>query len=98
MIANNDLIFESPDNGKTIYKREFGKSNNNTIIKELDYPSGPPDSSGNVPNYYFSEVSNHPKNQALWFSIRNKAMTNLELNELLEQAVVLYKLLKDDYK
>lgn len=45
--------------------------------------------------YKNNEITNHPKNTSLWFSIRAAAHTNLELRRMLEEIVVYYKLITD---
>ena len=84
MITNQDhnIIYESPDGGETIYSRVAGDYNieNRKIIKKL----------------WEDECSNHPVNLQLWYNIRNEALTNPGLHELLEQAITFYKLSKED--
>jgi len=72
-------IFESPDKGETVYKREEG-----SLDREL---------------FSISEKKKSIHEQLmedkLWGEIRRKAKTNAALNDILNQAIMVYNLIKD---
>jgi hypothetical protein len=74
------------DDSKTIFKRLAGSLDNRVKIYDSPYHEF----------YITNPVSNHPGNEQLWFSVRNEAATNLQLREMLEQAITFYKLSKED--
>jgi hypothetical protein len=79
---DNNVIYESPDGGDTIYSRTFGDYSiaNRKLIKRP----------------WEDECSNHLVNDQLWYNIRNDAITNSGLHELLEQAITFYRLSKEE--
>jgi hypothetical protein len=68
------LIFESPDQGKTVYAREFGHMDRNLI-------------KGNPTDPY--------EHIYLWHDIVYAAQDNPALREVLDQAIMIYKLSKE---
>lgn len=72
-------IYESPDGGKTVYSREFGKqeriqeSINNEVVEAID----------------------HIRNELLWNNIHAEAKTNIALQNALDHAIMIYKLSKE---
>jgi hypothetical protein len=73
-------IFESPDQGETIYKREMG-----SLDRELVSISEKKKS-----------MYEQLKEDKLWGEIRRKAKTNVALNDILNQAIMVYNLIKDE--
>ena len=73
-------IFESPDQGETIYKREMG-----SLDRELVSISEKKKS-----------MYEQLKEDKLWGEIRRKAKTNVALNDILNQAIMFYNLIKDE--
>ena len=69
-------IFESPDGGETVYVREPG-SNQRQLHKESEKKKS---------------VHKQLQESKLWGNIHRAAKTNPGLNELIEQAKVLYHL------
>ena len=73
-------IFESPDKGETVYKRESGSLDRELVSisekKKLMYEQLMEDK--------------------LWGEIRRKAKTNVALNDILNQAIMVYNLINDD--
>lgn len=73
-------IYESPDKGETVYKRETGSLNRELVsISETK-----------------QSLIEKIKEDALWGNIRRKAKTNVALNDILNQAIVVYNLIKDE--
>jgi hypothetical protein len=75
------MIFESPDGGKTVYKRKFGEVQR--------YHS---DSSVQT----ITEYTGIMLDDLLWKEIRQTAKTDDELQKVLERAKILYYLKKKD--
>jgi hypothetical protein len=69
------LIFESPDDGKTVYARELGHMDRWLVKRD---PSDP------YENLY------------LWHDMMHAAKDNPALREVLDQAIMIYKLSKED--
>ena len=72
-------IFESPDKGETVYKRESG-----SLDRELVSISEKKKS-----------MYEQLKEDQLWGEIRRKAKTNVALRDILNQAIMVYNLIKD---
>lgn len=70
------MIFESPDNGKTIYAREAG-SNTRTLISEP----------------LTTDLSIHELRDII-----NRSKDVPALQHALENVILIYKIIKDDYK
>jgi hypothetical protein len=73
-------IFESPDKGETVYKRESG-----SLDRELVSISEKKKS-----------LHDQLKEDQLWGEIRRKAKTNVALRDILNQAIMVYNLIKDE--
>ena len=73
-------IFESPDKGETVYKRETG-----SLDRELVSISEKKKS-----------LHDQLKEDQLWGEIRRKAKTNVALRDILNQAIMVYNLIKDE--
>lgn len=71
-------IFESPDGGETVYVREPGSNQRQLHVQSPRAIS----------------IIDQLAEDKLWGNIRRAAKTNSGLNELLEQALVLYHLSK----
>ena len=73
-------IYESPDKGETIYKREMGSPSRELVSisekKKLRHEQLMED--------------------RLWCDIRRKAKTNVALRDILNKAIVVYNLIKDE--
>lgn len=73
-------IFESPDKGETIYKRETGSLNRELVsISEKK-----------------KSLHEQMMEDQLWGQIRRKAKTNVALRDILNQAIMVYNLIKDE--
>ena len=73
-------VFESPDKGETVYKREPG-----SLDRELVSISEKKKS-----------LHEQLKEDQLWGEIRRKAKTNVALRDILNQAIMVYNLIKDE--
>ena len=73
-------VFESPDKGETVYKRESG-----SLDRELVSISEKKKS-----------IHDQLKEDQLWGEIRRKAKTNVALRDILNQAIMVYNLIKDE--
>ena len=83
---NKQVIFETPDDGKTIYVRRFGESER-AIVSTEDY------------TYINNQIKHNMRSRAeeindnmLWYKIRNAAKTNKALRDALEHAKLMYYL------
>lgn len=73
-------IFESPDKGETVYKRETGSLNRELVsISEKK-----------------KSLHEQMMEDQLWGQIRRKAKTNVALRDILNQAIMVYNLIKDE--
>ena len=73
-------IFESPDGGDTVYRREFGKTERELhIISELK-----------------RQWDQQLDEEMLWVKIAQASQTNPALQAALEQARVIYELSRHD--
>jgi hypothetical protein len=77
-------VFESPDNGNTIYSRDFGSSDRE-LVSEYDTRT----SDGRP-------LHEHIKEDQLWGQIRRAAKTNPALQIALDHVKVIYYLSKQD--
>lgn len=75
----NNIIYESPDNGETVYSREFGSSERKLVSESPKKKS----------------IHEQLMEDQLWGEIRRKAKTNVALNDILNQAIMVYQLIKD---
>jgi hypothetical protein len=75
-------IFESPNGGNTVYRRDLGCTDRE-LIKSYDSrtPDGRP-------------LYEHIQEDKLWRSIRRAADTNPALQDALERAIMIYHLTK----
>ncbi len=79
-LASTSVIFESPDNGQTVYVRKSGETQ-----RELHWQS--PEK---------KDLIETIKEDALWGSIRRAAKKDPGLEQILEQAKIYYKLKYQD--
>jgi hypothetical protein len=73
-------IFESPDKGETIYKREISSPDRELVSISEEKKS----------------LHEQLKEDQLWGQIRRKAKTNVALRDILNQAIMVYNLIKDE--
>jgi len=78
MMTMSNKIFESPDNGKTVYVREFGELPHRTPAEDEATKS----------------LIAQLKEDQLWGDIRRTAKTNAALHDILNQAIMTYNLIK----
>lgn len=73
-------IYESPDGGKTVYAREFG-TNEKRIV-----------------GYTYDKLESDKKTDqlALWKNILETAENNEALKKALDNAILIYKLVKEE--
>jgi len=76
------MIYESPDGGKTVYERESGSSERK-LIRDNRTIDGRP-------------LHEHIMENKLWGEIRSAAKTNVALADILEQAKMVYALIKKE--
>jgi len=72
------IIYESPDGGETVYVRESGSA-----MRQLYSESS-----------QVKSIRSQIQEDQLWHEIRLAAKTNSAINDILEQAIILYKLSK----
>ena len=72
------IIYESPDGGETVYVRESGSA-----MRQLYSESS-----------QVKSIRSRIQEDQLWHEIRLAAKTNSAINDILEQAIILYKLSK----
>jgi hypothetical protein len=78
-MAAETYIYESPDNGGTIYRRKFGE-----VDRELYRVSDE-----------VSEKLARIREDTLWNEIRRAAKSNKVLQDALERAILIHQLSKD---
>ena len=79
-------IFESPDDGKTVKRREFGQDPSmSKVISQ---------SSSFAPCYQEPEIAD----MVDWFHLFDKAKSNKSLHEALNHAILIYNVIKEDDK
>ena len=76
------MIYESPDGGKTVYERESGSSERK-LIRDTRTIDGRP-------------LHEHIMENKLWGEIHRAAKTNVALADILEQAKMVYALIKKE--
>jgi len=76
------MIYESPDGGKTVYERESNSSERNLIMDNRTIDGQP--------------LHDHIMESKLWGEIRRAAKTNVALADILEQAKMVYALIKKE--
>lgn len=79
MLVNNKYIFESPDNGQTVYKRNLGD-----IERTLHYVS--PKNTAAMKETLLTQE---------WLDIRHAAKENPALQKSIEHIIMLYRLTKN---
>jgi len=79
---NKNLIYESPDGGKMIYVRESGSSERKLIADTRTVDGRP--------------LHDHIMESKLWDEIRRAAKTNVSLADILDQAKMLYAIIKKE--
>lgn len=72
-------IYESPDNGITIYAKEVGSSQRKLIGKHMDQDN----------------LRESLQNGQLWWEIRTMAETHPALQKAMENVIIIYKIIKD---
>jgi len=77
---NSELIYESPDNGETIYAREHGSNKRHLISISSNQ----------------AKMQKDLKDTQLWHEIRQAAEDNPILKTALEQCIILYHISKKD--
>jgi len=82
-------IYESPDKGKTIFSRP-ARDTVISLTDALDRKLIQEDSE------YFTKRQQIYREDRLWLDIRNAAKTNSELQEILNQAIMLHTLCKEE--
>jgi len=84
-------IFESPNEGATVYYREFGQQHRTLLVGCVN-SDDPVDSrtSDGRPLY------DHIQDSKLWGNIRREANTNPALQEALDRAKIIYYLSKEN--
>lgn len=73
-------VYESPDKGENVFKREIGSPTRELVSTSLTRQM----------------LDDQIKEDALWRDIRRKAKTNTALCDILNQAVMVYNLIKDE--
>ena len=76
-------------NGDEIYAREFGETDRKLIGYQYENKLDPRTDDGRP-------LHEHIKEDQLWGNIRRAAKTNSALHEVLERAIILYHLSKDN--
>lgn len=92
--ANDTYIYESPDGGKTVHKRLIG---NTAIISSSDQGVLPGTlTKREAIKAKWRREHEELKERQMWFRIHKMAKENEGLQEILNQAIILYKLLKEE--
>ena len=81
-MKNTNLIYESPDKGKRVYERESGLSDRKLIMDNRTVDGRP--------------LHEHIMENKLWGEIHRAAKTNVALADILEQAKIVYALIKKE--
>lgn len=76
------MIYESSDGGKTVYERESGSSERK-LIRDNRTIDGRP-------------LHEHLAESKLWYEIHRAAKTNTTLADILDQAKMVYALIKKE--
>lgn len=77
---NSELIYESPDNGETVYAREQGSDKRHLISISSNK----------------DKMQKDIRDTQLWHEIRQEAEHNPVLKTALEQCIILYHVSKKD--
>ena len=81
-MKNTNLIYESPDKGKRVYERESDSSERKLIMDNRTVDGRP--------------LHEHIMENKLWGEIHRAAKTNVALADILEQAKIVYALIKKE--
>ena len=81
-MKNTNLIYESPDKGKRVYERESDSSERKLIMDNRTVDGRP--------------LHEHIMENKLWGEIHRAAKTNVALADILEQAKMVYALIKKE--
>ena len=81
-MKNTNLIYESPDKGKRVYERESDSSERKLIMDNRTVDGRP--------------LHDHIMENKLWGEIHRAAKTNVALADILEQAKIVYALIKKE--
>lgn len=76
--VDKSIIYESPDNGKTVYARYVGESDRWLVGKE------------------YSGIVDDLRDTQMWHDIRKTAETNESLKKILNHAILIYQIIKDN--
>jgi hypothetical protein len=79
-MTRNDLIYESPDKGETIYARKAGSTER--VLLSMSEKA-------------WSRI-NEQEQAEVWKDIRELAKTNASLNDVLDRLLVVYNLIKKE--
>ena len=80
--ATENLIYESPDGGNMIYVRESGSSERKLVVDTRTVDGRP--------------LYDHIMESKLWDEIHREARTNVALADILNQAKMLYAIIKKE--
>lgn len=75
----NNIIYESPDHGETVYGREFGSSEKNLISESENKKS----------------MREQLLEDMMWGEIRLLAKTNPTMKDAVDKVLMVYQLIKD---
>ena len=81
MVKKGSYIYESPDQGKTVFKRRAGESDRQLV-----------EDRGRM----MLDIRDQMREDQLWYNIRKAAHDNPALQEVLEQAIIIYTLGKKE--
>ena len=82
MNFDKNKVYESPDGGKQIYERDIGSTDRKLIIDNRTVDGRP--------------LHEHIQESKLWGEIHREAKTNVALADILEQAKMVYALIKKE--
>ena len=82
MNYQNNKVYESPDGGNTIYERDVGSSERKLFADNRTVDGRP--------------LYEHLMENKLWGEIHREAKTNKTLADILEQAKMVYALIKKE--
>jgi hypothetical protein len=74
------LVYESPDGGKTVYARQFGESKRTVVFTDPETEN----------------MLRRMQREMLWTDILEKSETNQQLSQMLEQIEIYYRLIRED--
>ena len=82
MKFNNNKVYESPDGGNVIYERDIGSSERRLFADNRTVDGRP--------------LHEHIQESKLWGEIHREAKTNKTLADILDQAKMVYALIKKE--